>query len=56
LEGSHSQIAAALVNIEKLAATIWVKDVVMSRSRENAENVQFEAKLVVFTDKTDKSD
>jgi Tfp pilus assembly protein PilO len=56
LEGSHAQIAAALVNIEKLSATIWVKDVVVSRSRVNAENVQFESKLVVFTDKTANSD
>jgi Tfp pilus assembly protein PilO len=56
LEGTHAQIAEALVNIEKLPATIWVRDVVVSRSRANAENVQFESKLVIFTDKTANSD
>ena len=56
LEGPHADISAALVNIEKLPATIWVKDVVITPSREPAGHVRFESKLVVFADKATNSD
>lgn len=56
VEGHHADVAAALVNLEKLPATIWVKDVTVSPARERAGFVQFESKIVVFADKAAKSD
>lgn len=56
LTGTHAEIAAALVNIERLPATIWIKDVILTPARETAGHVQFESKLVVFADKASNSD
>lgn len=56
MEGTHAQIATALLNLERLPATIWVRDVVMTPTRETAGHVQFESKLVVFADNATKSD
>ncbi len=56
VEGRHEDVAAALVNLERLPATIWVKDVTVTPAREHAGLVQFESKIVVFADKATKSD
>jgi Tfp pilus assembly protein PilO len=56
MEGTHAQISTALLNLERLPATIWVRDVVVTPTRETAGHVQFESKLVVFADNAAKSD
>jgi Tfp pilus assembly protein PilO len=56
MEGTHAQIATALLNLERLPSTIWVRDVVVTPAREAAGHVQFESKLVVFADNATKSD
>ncbi|MEX2185270.1 MAG: type 4a pilus biogenesis protein PilO [Pirellulales bacterium] len=56
MEGRHADLATALVNLEKLPATIWVKDVTVTPVRERAGFVQFESKIVIFADNATKSD
>jgi Tfp pilus assembly protein PilO len=56
MEGTHAQISTALLNLERLPATIWVRDVIVTPTRETAGRVQFESKLVVFADNATKSD
>jgi Tfp pilus assembly protein PilO len=56
IEGRHAEVAAAVVHLEQLPATIWVKDVVVTPVTERAEIVKFECKVVVFADNAGKSD
>lgn len=53
--GSHEAIHRALVEVEGLPVTIWVKDARLSRAGEDEKKVQLEAKLVIFAERAEKS-
>jgi Tfp pilus assembly protein PilO len=54
--GSFAQISEAMLAIENLPATIWIEDVRLNLQRQDEKKVQWEAKLVVFTGDSEKSD
>jgi Tfp pilus assembly protein PilO len=56
LSGTHAQIAAALVNMEKMSSTIWVRDLRLTEAREDGKAVSCEVRLIVFANNADKSD
>lgn len=53
--GNQQQVAKALTEIERLAETIWVRDVRLSQAGEDKTKVQCEVKLVVFADPVENS-
>lgn len=54
--GTFAQISKILFSIEQLPMTIWFDSLRFTPSRENAQRIECEAKLVVFADKTGNSD
>jgi Tfp pilus assembly protein PilO len=56
LSGSFVAIARLLHDMERLSATIWVEDLKLEAAREVGGPAKCEMKLVVFVNKSEKSD